>query len=32
VITPPEIDMDASSFGRVRTSGDIMEFVFEQRR
>jgi prevent-host-death family protein len=32
VITPPEIDMDVSSFGRVRTNGDIMEFVFEQRR
>jgi prevent-host-death family protein len=32
VITPPEIEMDASSFGRVRTSGDVMEFVFEQRR
>ena len=32
VITPPEIEMDASSFGRVRTNGDVMEFVFEQRR
>jgi prevent-host-death family protein len=32
VITPAEIEMDASSFGRVRTNGDILEFVFEQRR
>ena len=32
VVTPPEIEMDASSFGRVRTKGDIMEFVFDQRR
>lgn len=32
VVTPPENEMDASSFGRVRTRGDIMEFVFEQRR
>lgn len=32
VVTPPEIEMDASSFGRIRTKGDIMEFVFEQRR
>ena len=32
VITPPEIEMDASAFGRVRANGDLMEFVFEQRR
>ena len=32
VVTPPEIEMDASSFGRVRSKGDIMEFVFDQRR
>jgi len=32
VITLPEIEMDASSFGLVRADGDIMEFVFEQRR
>lgn len=32
VVTPPEIEMDASSFGRIRAKGDVMEFVFEQRR
>jgi prevent-host-death family protein len=32
VVTPPEIEMDASSFGRIRARGDIMEFVFQQRR
>jgi prevent-host-death family protein len=32
VVTPPELEMDVSSFGRVRAKGDIMEFVFEQRR
>ena len=32
VVTPPQIAMDPSSFGRIRTKGDIMEFVFEQRR
>jgi prevent-host-death family protein len=32
VVTPPLIEMDARSFGRIRTKGDITEFVFEQRR
>jgi prevent-host-death family protein len=32
VVTPPERELDLSSFGRVRTKGDVMEFVFDQRR
>jgi prevent-host-death family protein len=32
ILTPPEAPMDTASFGRIRTNGDIMEFVFEQRR
>jgi prevent-host-death family protein len=32
VVTPPERELDASSFGRVRAEGDLMEFVFDQRR
>ena len=32
VVTPPERDLDLSSFGRVSTKGDVMEFVFDQRR
>jgi prevent-host-death family protein len=32
VVTPPEHDLDLSSFGRVHAKGDLMEFVFDQRR
>lgn len=32
VVTPPESALDSGSFGRVRADGDLMEFVFEQRR
>jgi prevent-host-death family protein len=32
VVTLPDRRLDVSSFGRVRTKGDLMEFVFEQRR
>lgn len=32
VVTLPERDLDLPSFGRVRTEGDVMEFVFDQRR
>jgi prevent-host-death family protein len=32
VVMLPEIEMDASSFGRIRAKGDILQFVFEQRR
>ena len=32
VVTLPERDLDLSSFGRVNTKGDVMEFVFDQRR
>jgi prevent-host-death family protein len=32
VVTPPQHDLDLSSFGRVNTKGDVMEFVLEQRR
>jgi prevent-host-death family protein len=32
IVTPPERELDLSSFGRVRAEGDLMEFVFEQRR
>ena len=32
VVTSPERDLDLSSFGRVNTKGDVMEFVFDQRR
>ena len=31
VVTLPERDLDLSSFGRVNTKGDVMEFVFDQR-
>ncbi|MBA3737618.1 MAG: type II toxin-antitoxin system prevent-host-death family antitoxin [Actinobacteria bacterium] len=31
VVTPPERAFDATSFGRVRAKGDVMEFVFDQR-
>jgi len=32
IVSPPEHQLDPSSLGRVRAKGDIMEFVFEQRR
>lgn len=32
VVSFPEQVLDPSSFGRVRAKGDIMEFVFDQRR
>jgi prevent-host-death family protein len=32
VVTLPDQEFDVSSFGRVRASGDLMEFVFDQRR
>jgi prevent-host-death family protein len=32
VVTLPERELDLSSFGRVRAKGDVMEFVFDQRR
>jgi prevent-host-death family protein len=32
IVTLPEDELDVSSFGRVRASGDLMEFVFDQRR
>jgi hypothetical protein len=30
--TLPEHALDLSSFGRVRSKGDVMEFFFDQRR
>jgi prevent-host-death family protein len=32
IVTLPERDLDLASFGRVRADGDLMEFVFDQRR
>ena len=32
IVTLPERELDLSSFGRVRSSGDVMEFIFDQRR
>ena len=32
IVTLPERELDLSSFGRVRSKGDVMEFVFDQRR
>ena len=32
IVTLPERAFDPTSFGRVRTKGDVMEFVFDQRR
>jgi prevent-host-death family protein len=32
VVTPPATPMRTMSFGRVRTDGDVMRFVFRQRR
>ena len=32
VVTAPERDLDLSTFGRVRAKGDLMEFLFDQRR
>ena len=32
IVSLPERELDPSSFGRVRSKGDIMEFVFDQRR
>lgn len=32
IITLPEHPLDLSSFGRVRSKGDVLEFFFDQRR
>jgi prevent-host-death family protein len=32
IVTLPERQLDLSSFGRVDATGDLMEFVFDQRR
>ena len=32
IVTLPERGLDLSTFGRVRAKGDIMAFVFDQRR
>lgn len=32
VVTTPQAPLVPASFGRVRTDGDVMEFVFQQRR
>jgi prevent-host-death family protein len=32
IVTLPERELDLSSFGRVDATGDLMEFVFDQRR
>jgi prevent-host-death family protein len=32
IVTLPERDLDLASFGRVRADGDLMEFIFDQRR
>ncbi|MGH2641592.1 MAG: type II toxin-antitoxin system Phd/YefM family antitoxin [Actinomycetota bacterium] len=32
VVTLPEHEFDPSTFGRVTTKGDLMGFVFDQRR
>lgn len=32
VVTLPERELDLASFGRVRSNGDLMEFVLDQRR
>lgn len=32
IVTLPERELDLSSFGRVHAEGDLMEFVFDQRR
>lgn len=32
VVTLPDRAFDPDSFGRVRAKGDLMEFVFDQRR
>lgn len=32
VVTLPERELDLLSFGRIRTRGDVMQFVFDQRR
>ena len=31
-VTLPERKLDLSTFGRVEATGDLMEFVFDQRR
>lgn len=31
IVTLPERELDLSSFGRVNATGDLMEFVFDQR-
>lgn len=33
IVTPPEARREpASTFGRIRTDGDVLEFVLQQRR
>ena len=32
IVTLPDRELDLSSFGRVPADGDLMEFVFDQRR
>jgi prevent-host-death family protein len=32
IVTLPERELDLSSFGRVDATGNLMEFVFDQRR
>jgi prevent-host-death family protein len=32
IVTLPDRDLEVASFGRVRAKGDVMEFVFDQRR
>jgi prevent-host-death family protein len=32
IVTLPERALDLSTFGRVDATGDLMEFVFDQRR
>ena len=32
IVSLPEQELDPLSFGRVQAKGDIMEFVFDQRR
>ena len=32
VVSLPERELDLASLGRVRADGDLMEFVFDQRR
>ena len=32
IVTLPQRELDLSSFGRIRSKGDVMEFFFDQRR